>query len=103
MPAPWACDYCGTKKGAANHWWMRLKMTHNSDDRFILEKWNEAAAELLNEEHESLYEHICSEGCASKALSQHMARVQAAPKVTTPETVADAVVEELRKGQPAWK
>src|SRR5215472_5645628 len=59
---PYTCDYCMSPKGETNHWWL-----HPTDGcQFILQSWD---AELADRDG---YEHICSESCAAKALSQWM-------------------------------
>jgi hypothetical protein len=72
IPTPYKCDYCLTKKGETNHWWLR-DVAHSST--FLLRVWDDGLADADG------VEHICSESCASKALSQYMARIQAAPSV----------------------
>jgi hypothetical protein len=61
---PYRCDYCLNLKGETNHWWLRP----NDLDQFRLVRWDAALADLDG------YEHICSESCASKALSQWLAQ-----------------------------
>jgi len=60
--SPYTCDYCGADKGATNHWRLRDKTT----DHFILMDWDDDLAD------QDGVEHICSESCASKALSRWM-------------------------------
>ena len=67
---PYLCDSCGIVKGGANHWWLR-DVPH-ATSVFILRPWDD---ELAAKE---TYQHLCSEACASKALSQWMANVQRA-------------------------
>ena len=62
--ASFKCDYCDTHKGESNHWWLRFKRSA----AFLLFPWDEVKAQSGD------HEHICSESCASKALSVWMAR-----------------------------
>ena len=64
MEQPYRCDYCGKLKEASNHWWLRLI----NGDLFSLLRWQDTLADSGD------YEHICSESCASKALSKWMAQ-----------------------------
>ena len=64
---PYRCDYCGQEKGETNHWWLRTVL----GTQFVLAPWSDQLADSPS------IEHICSESCASKALSQWMAKVQA--------------------------
>jgi hypothetical protein len=57
---PYRCDYCLNLKGETNHWWLRPQDT----EQFRLVRWDQQLADLAG------YEHICSESCASKALSK---------------------------------
>jgi hypothetical protein len=73
---PYKCDYCLSQKSPANSWWLRPR----ESDRFTLLLWDDVLADCAG------FEHICSASCASKALSQWMARVSsqcahAAPRV----------------------
>jgi hypothetical protein len=62
---PYKCDYCDKRKGEANHWW--LLFTENfPNGPFDLMLWDDGAADGDN------VQHICSEACATKALSQWM-------------------------------
>lgn len=70
VKTPFKCDFCGKQKGDANHWW--LYVVHG-DGRVGCEarsiqflRWNETIAESQPEGH------ICSQGCAVKALSKFM-------------------------------
>ena len=58
------CDYCDTQKGTTNHWWLRQVKYPG----FLLIPWTTDLA------YEDSYEHICSQSCASKALSQYLSR-----------------------------
>ena len=69
--SPYRCDYCSNMKGETNHWWLRPP----DREHFTLHRWDPALADVPG------YEHICSESCASKALSKWM----------TPPTVHVAV------------
>jgi len=60
--SPYRCDYCSNLKGETNHWWLRPQ----DRDQFVLLRWDAALADLAG------YDHICSESCASKALSKWM-------------------------------
>lgn len=92
VPSPWSCDYCGVHKGGANHWWLLLK---NSQDLttglaniqvFALLPWSDKMADEKDGKEEYLHQHICSESCANKALSQWMGRQkQSAALVITEE------------------
>jgi hypothetical protein len=61
---PYRCDYCLNLKGETNHWWLRP----NDIEAFRLVRWDDRLAEQEG------YEHICSESCAAKALSQWLAQ-----------------------------
>ena len=61
------CDYCDVRKGDANHWFLRALDTTN----FLLFLWEDELKYTCDDKG-LLYEHICSQGCASKALSQWM-------------------------------
>jgi len=65
---PYKCDYCLNPKGETNHWWL-----HPLDlAQFTLLPWDETLADRDG------YQHICSESCASKALSKWMSAQLAA-------------------------
>jgi hypothetical protein len=77
-PAPYKCDYCEQRKGATNHWWMlRRALQASASEDFVLIRWSESSADVELSDGSPMYRHICSESCASKALSQHMAKVGA--------------------------
>ncbi len=61
---PYRCDYCNSDKGETNHWWLRPQ----DAEKFTLLRWDDVLADREG------FEHICSESCASKALSKWMAR-----------------------------
>jgi hypothetical protein len=61
---PYRCDYCLNLKGETNHWWLRPPDT----EQFRLMPWDQSFADLEG------YEHICSESCASKALSKWLSK-----------------------------
>ena len=56
------CDYCSNVKGENNDWWL----AQPAGEHFTLALWDAA---LADQEH---CEHICSESCATKALSKWM-------------------------------
>ena len=62
--AAFRCDYCQIQKGETNAWWLR----YTGVGAFFLIPWDDAKAN--SDDHE----HICSDSCASKALSKWMAR-----------------------------
>jgi hypothetical protein len=78
LPAPYKCDVCGKQKGESNHWWLRQR---NLADLhvFVLLPWDAAAPDIVDVAGVAVYEHICSESCAIKSLSQYMARMQPKP------------------------
>ncbi len=86
VAAPYKCDYCGAQKGLTNHWWLRQSIPQ----RFVLLPWD---GDLADREG---YEHICSESCASKALSKWMARSVVVEQVTVAQA-AVAVTGEPRE------
>jgi hypothetical protein len=63
VQCPYRCDYCFNLKGETNHWWLRPL----DAQQFRLLRWDQQLADLQG------YEHICSESCASKSLSQWLA------------------------------
>lgn len=101
LPAPWKCDYCGALKGATNHWWMRNTFAVG----FLLVVWDDKCADLESKDNKEdgdrnlrpIYEHICSESCANKALSQWMSRQNDAGRpavaVEAPPVVCSAVID----------
>ena len=64
VQSPYRCDYCLNLKGETNHWWLRPEDV----DQFKLLRWEQTLAD------QECYEHICSESCASKALSKWLAQ-----------------------------
>lgn len=64
VQCPYRCDYCLNLKGQTNHWWLRPQ----DAQQFRLVGWDQELADLEG------YEHICSESCASKALSKWLAQ-----------------------------
>jgi hypothetical protein len=78
---PYRCDYCLNLKGETNHWWLRPQ----DAEQFRLLHWDQQLADLDG------YEHICSEGCASRALSKWMEQAGAnAPRRAAKADFADA-------------
>lgn len=57
------CDACGTQKGATNHWYTLVTRRNI----FELKPWSNDDADSNDAAH------ICSESCASKALSKWLA------------------------------
>jgi len=64
VQCPYRCDYCLNLKGETNHWWLRPQEA----EQFLLVRWNQQLADVEG------YEHICSESCASKALSKWLSQ-----------------------------
>jgi hypothetical protein len=64
VQCPYRCDYCLNLKGETNHWWLRPQ----DAEQFLLVRWDHELADVEG------YEHICSESCASKALSKWLAQ-----------------------------
>jgi len=58
------CDYCSKLKGESNRWWLGQP----DGEHFTLALWD---AKLGDGDG---FEHICSESCATKALSKWMAQ-----------------------------
>jgi hypothetical protein len=68
------CSYCPQHKQQSNHWFIFVPNVPLSADigsdrvRFetdaLFSKWNDVVADMLG------VEHICSESCASKALTK---------------------------------
>ena len=69
VQSPYRCDYCMNLKGQTNHWWLRPV----DAEQFRLVRWDRELADLEG------YEHICSESCASKALSKWLAQASGQP------------------------
>lgn len=65
LSTPYKCDYCDRLKGETNHWWLLA----TGQPGFFLDRWDAILAE------DRLVKHICSEQCASKALSRFMAAI----------------------------
>jgi hypothetical protein len=83
LPQPYKCDYCGKIKGESNHWWLRV--TYGPGQAFIVDEWSAQLADQGN------VEHICSQECASKALSQWMSqRANAGPSQPVEDAEASA-------------
>ena len=66
LSTPYKCDYCDRLKGETNHWWLAA---HKPDKGLLLTPWDWEGAKLPG------VKHICSEQCASKALSRFMAAI----------------------------
>ena len=56
------CDYCSKLKGESNRWWLGQP----DGEHFTLALWDATLGDGDG------YEHICSESCATKALSKWM-------------------------------
>lgn len=74
LPSPYICDECGTQKKESNHWWvltLRGRSYNGSEfvNAFVLLPWEEPDAMGVRA-------HLCSESCATKALSKWMASLQ---------------------------
>lgn len=97
-PNPYDCDYCGTQKKASNNWYLRVPETHLvTEERggFVILPWDDELAAEEDDEGKSIYEHICSESCATKALSRYMAARQQKATADTRVNMAFDEVERL--------
>lgn len=56
------CDYCSKLKGESNRWWLGQP----DGEHFTLARWDATLGDGNG------FEHICSESCATKALSKWM-------------------------------
>ena len=65
------CDYCSKLKGESNRWWL----AQPDGEHFTLALWDATLADGDG------YEHICSESCATKALSKWM--TEPSPRVVS--------------------
>jgi hypothetical protein len=81
VQCPYRCDYCLNLKGETNHWWLRPV----DAEQFRLLRWDHHLADVEG------YEHICSESCASKALSKWLAVANGNSARPTPKEIARAV------------
>jgi hypothetical protein len=72
------CDICGALKGETNHWWLR-QVSDNSVYFLLSTRLADHDAVVsaqpldLRAPTDDKVQHICSEQCATKALSQWMA------------------------------
>ena len=71
LPSPYICDECGTQKKESNHWWLLTIFECETGDKFEIGPWNE-------DDVQDGVKHLCSESCATKALSKWMASFQSA-------------------------
>jgi hypothetical protein len=79
---PYRCDYCLNLKGETNHWWLRPQ----DAEQFRLLRWDRQLADTAG------YEHICSESCASKALSKWLTQANGnAVRPVSKERVLSAI------------
>lgn len=90
IKAPYQCDYCGQNKGETNHWWLRPKDVASlriGTPVFTLLHWDDKLADLeediLGVGKRLVCEHICSEQCVIKAISQYLSRQKNAPIAKT--------------------
>jgi len=81
LPSPYVCDECKTPKRDSNHWWLRVRTgsgifqgpngpIYLNGAGFLIVPWD---AEDSDKEEIG---HLCSESCATKALSKWMASLQ---------------------------
>ena len=78
VQCPYRCDYCLNLKGETNHWWLRPQ----DAEQFRLVRWDQRLADLEG------HEHICSESCASKALSKWLAHASGNSARPTAEEIS---------------
>lgn len=99
MPAPYKCDVCGRLKDESNHWWLRMRTENEKQPpalgAFLLEPWDPDVADKQLRPECPLYEHICSESCAMKSLSQYMARQQPKQQAELPRVAAELLPLEV--------
>jgi len=81
VQCPYRCDYCLNLKGETNHWWLRP----TDPEQFRLLRWDQHLADAEG------FEHICSESCASKALSKWLAQANGNSARPTAKEIARAV------------
>ena len=93
--SPYKCNVCGKAKEDSNHWW--LLFPSNTPDApgsgFILDRWDDVYADRKD------VENICSESCASKALSKWMEK----QKVAAAVSVAKYTFARLPAGSSSFK
>jgi hypothetical protein len=76
----YSCDGCGKQKQESNHWWRLRPYAQQRTpslliaDVFILIPWDTT---VVNAGDDTVEKHICSEPCASKALSKWMSAQRA--------------------------
>ena len=96
LPSPYICDECGTQKKESNHWWVLLSYLYEAPEipAFVLLPWESVTDDRLvtrkrhrrrpctgrNPGGKRIQEHLCSESCATKALSKWMASLQTMAK-----------------------
>jgi hypothetical protein len=78
---PYRCDYCLNLKGQTNHWWLRSP----DGEQFRLVRWDPVLAD------QDGFEHICSESCASKALSKWLTQASGNETRPTAKELSQAV------------
>ena len=69
LSTPYKCDYCDRLKGETNHWWLAAQPEGQSRQGSPVASMGWERAKLPG------VKHICSEQCASKALSRFMAAI----------------------------
>jgi hypothetical protein len=77
LAAPYGCDWCPQRKGQTNHWWLLRRSSGAMFAEFVLIPWDDLLADEKLDDGSPMFQHICSESCAAKALSRHMAKVGA--------------------------
>jgi hypothetical protein len=63
IKSPFACDFCGIKKGDNNHWFL-VRSSERRGIGYDVQPWDEDHAD------DAGIQHACSEQCVTKSLNQ---------------------------------
>lgn len=74
----YTCDECGKLKGDANHWFFALIFETGSGSAISISPWAARGCEsfiMADHQYRNRSSHLCSESCASKAMSKFLGSV----------------------------